>query len=171
VYKQSGADIQKTANAVRAKIESLRNTELRGLDVLVPPATDAGKEVGKQLGELTQTGIETVILVMAVLLLTIGWRESFVAALSIPLSFLIAFLALYLTGNTLNFISLFALGVQKAHSIIESSAIWLAYAAKISGALLVILGVLLLLDKLYILAPMGYRMLDWVGYGRLMQYF
>lgn len=66
---------------------------------------------------------------------------------------------------------LVALGVQKAHSIIESSAIWLAYAAKISGALLVILGVLLLLDKLYILAPMGYRMLDWVGYGRLMQYF
>ena len=127
VYKQSGADIQKTANAVRAKIDSLRDTELRGLDVLVPPATDAGKEVGKQLGELTQTGVETVILVMAVLLLTIGWRESLVAALSIPLSFLIAFLALYLTGNTLNFISLFALilavGILVDSGIVVTEAI------------------------------------------------
>jgi multidrug efflux pump subunit AcrB len=127
VYKQSSAGIQKTADAVRAKLESLEGTTLKGLDVFIPPATDAGTQVGKQLGDLSETGVVTVILVMAVLFLTIGWRESVVAALSIPLSFLIAFLALYLTGNTLNFISLFALilavGILVDSGIVVTEAI------------------------------------------------
>lgn len=127
VYKQSSADIQKTANAVRARLEALQGTTLKGLDVYIPPATDAGSEVAKQLGDLTETGVITVLLVMAVLLLTIGWRESLVAALSIPLSFLIAFLALMLTGNTLNFISLFALilavGILVDSGIVVTEAI------------------------------------------------
>ncbi|MFZ2719661.1 MAG: efflux RND transporter permease subunit, partial [Minisyncoccia bacterium] len=58
---------------------------------------------------LTRVGLETIALVMLSLLLTIGWRESIVAAVSIPLSFLIAFVGLWLSGNTINFISLFAL--------------------------------------------------------------
>lgn len=127
VYKQSSAGIQATADSVRARIEAMRNTELRGLSVFIPPTTDAGAQVAEQLGELTTTGIETVLLVMAVLLLAIGWRESLVAALSIPLSFLIAFLALYLTGNTLNFISLFALilavGILVDSGIVMTEAI------------------------------------------------
>lgn len=127
VYKQSSADIQKTANAVRARLETLKSTTLKGLDVYIPPATDAGSQVAKQLGDLTETGLITVLLVMLVLLLTIGWRESLVAALSIPLSFLIAFLALYLTGNTLNFISLFALilavGILVDSGIVVTEAI------------------------------------------------
>ena len=127
VYKQSSAGIQATADSVRARIESMRETELRGLAVFIPPTTDAGAQVAEQLGELTKTGIETVLLVMAVLLITIGWRESLVAALSIPLSFLIAFLALYLTGNTLNFISLFALilavGILVDSGIVMTEAI------------------------------------------------
>jgi multidrug efflux pump subunit AcrB len=127
VYKQSGADIQKTANAVRAKLESLKSTTLEGLDVYIPPATDQGSEVARQLGDLSETGVVTVILVMAVLLLTIGWRESVVAALSIPISFLIAFLALFLTGNTLNFISLFAMilavGILVDSGIVVTEAI------------------------------------------------
>ncbi|MDP2816453.1 MAG: efflux RND transporter permease subunit, partial [Rectinemataceae bacterium] len=46
---------------------------------------------------------------MIMLFLTLGWRESFVAAASIPLSFLIAFIGLNASGNTINFISLFSL--------------------------------------------------------------
>ena len=71
--------------------------------------TDQSVQIKKQLGDLTKTGAETVCLVIVILLLTIGWRESLIAALAIPLSFLISFIGLYATGNTLNFISLFAL--------------------------------------------------------------
>ncbi len=109
IYKQSGADIQGTAGRVEAYLKEQQKTTLAGLDVFVPPSTDQGVQVGKQLGDLTETGLITVVFVILVLLVTIGWRESLVAGLAIPLSFLIAFIGLYFTGNTLNFISLFAL--------------------------------------------------------------
>ncbi len=127
VYKQSSAGIQATADAVRAELGRLEKTKLSGLTVFVPPSTDAGAQVSKQLGDLADTGVITVLLVIAVLLVTIGWRESLVAALSIPISFLISFLALYLTGNTLNFISLFALilavGILVDSGIVVTEAI------------------------------------------------
>lgn len=127
VYKQSSASIQGTAAAVRAELSRLQKTDLAGLSVFVPPATDAGAQVAQQLGDLADTGVITVLLVIAVLLVTIGWRESLVAALSIPISFLISFLALYITGNSLNFISLFALilavGILVDSGIVVTEAI------------------------------------------------
>jgi multidrug efflux pump subunit AcrB len=127
IYKQSSASIQGVADAVRAKLADLEASKLLHMNVFVAPSTDAGKQVGKQLGELATTGVVTVLLVIGTLLLTIGWRESLVAALSIPMSFLIAFLGLYLTGNTLNFISLFALilavGILVDSGIVVTEAI------------------------------------------------
>lgn len=134
VFKQSGASIQGTSERVRSKLTSLQDSTLKGLKLFIPPSTDSGKQVGKQLGDLTNTGLVTVVFVMIVLLLTIGWRESLVAALSIPISFLIAFLALFLTGNTLNFISLFALilavGILVDSGIVMTEAIHARMALK-----------------------------------------
>jgi HAE1 family hydrophobic/amphiphilic exporter-1 len=80
---------------------------LLNADVVI--SFDGGARVTKDLRELSRVGLETVVLVMIVLLLTIGWRESLVAGLSIPLSFVMAFIGLYASGNTINFISLFSL--------------------------------------------------------------
>ncbi|OIO30373.1 hypothetical protein AUJ77_03280 [Candidatus Nomurabacteria bacterium CG1_02_43_90] len=127
VYKQAGASIQGVASAVKKEIENLKKTTLSGMDVFVPPSTDQGVAVGKQLGDLSKTGVETVLLVIVVLFVTIGWRESLVSALAIPLSFLIAFIGLYFTGNTLNFIVLFALilavGILVDSGIVVTEAI------------------------------------------------
>lgn len=127
IYKQSGADIQATAHRVEDRLKELQKTTLSGLDVFVPPSTDQGVQVSKQLGDLTETGVITVVLVILVLFVTIGWRESLVAGLAIPLSFLIAFIGLFFTGNTLNFISLFALilavGILVDSGIVVSEAI------------------------------------------------
>jgi len=127
IYRQSDASIVGTADEVRNEFGSLGSTTLQRLTVLVSPSTDQGIQVNKQLGDLSKTGVETVALVIIALLLTIGWRESLVAALSIPLSFLIAFIGLYLTGNTLNFISLFALilavGILVDSGIVVTEAI------------------------------------------------
>lgn len=127
IYKQSSADIQETAQKVAARLHELQGTTLSGLEVFVPPSTDQGVQISKQLGDLTETGLVTVVLVILVLLLTIGWRESVVAGLAIPLSFLIAFIGLYFTGNTLNFISLFALilavGILVDSGIVVTEAI------------------------------------------------
>lgn len=109
VYKQSGGDITAIANDVNAKIVELQ-TQGGLLDgVTSSIILDAGEEIESDLAKLTRTGIETIILVMITLILTIGWREGVLAALSIPLSFFIGFIGLYYSGNTINFLSLFSM--------------------------------------------------------------
>ena len=107
VFKTRGGNIAATGTAVQKKLADLKASILAGTDVVV--SFDGAQEVSKSLTELTRAGIETVILVMIILLVTLGWRESLVAAASIPLSFLVAFLGLLASGNSLNNVSLFAL--------------------------------------------------------------
>ncbi len=107
IYKSSGGNVATVGNAVKAEIAALQKTTLSGTKVVI--TSDAANMVSTQLDELTRAGAETVVLVIIILLLTLGWREAFVAALSIPFSFLIAFIGLDVSGNTINFISLFAL--------------------------------------------------------------
>lgn len=129
VYKRTGGDVTKIADNVKNKITELQKTELAGSQVLV--SFDRGKLVNDDLTELTRVGLETVILVMLVLIITIGWRESIVAGLSIPLSFLIAFIGLQLSGNTINFVSLFslilAIGILVDSGIVVTEAIHTRY--------------------------------------------
>lgn len=125
VYKKSGGDVTVIARNVNARIEELRGTMLRGAQTVV--SFDRGALVQKDLKELTQVGLETIALVMLMLFLTLGWRESLVAALSIPLSFVIAFIGLYASGNTINFLSLFslilAIGILVDSGIVVTEAI------------------------------------------------
>ncbi len=125
VYKKSGGDVTLIAKNVVDRIEALKKTQLLGANVVV--SFDRGALVTKDLRELTKVGLETVGLVILMLFLTIGWRESIVAALSIPLSFVIAFIGLYASGNTINFLSLFslilAIGILVDSGIVITEAI------------------------------------------------
>lgn len=107
VFKSRGGNIAATGAAVQKKLEDLKPGILAGTDIVT--SYNGAEEVSKSLTELTRAGIETVILVMLVLFFTLGWRESLVAAASIPLSFIIAFIGMLATGNTLNNVSLFSL--------------------------------------------------------------
>ncbi len=124
VYKNSGGNIVTVADRVKTELEALEGTVISG-DVVV--SYDAGDQVKKDLTELTRVGFETMLLVGAVLLITIGWRESLIASASIPLSFLIAFIGLLASGNTINFISLFslilAIGILVDSGIVITEAI------------------------------------------------
>ncbi len=125
VFKSSGGNIVTTADAVKARLEELKKGILNGSSVVL--SLDLGKEVKTSLSDLTKVGLETMALVMITLFITIGWRESLVAAVSIPLSFLIAFIGLLESGNTLNFVSLFALilaiGILVDSGIVVTEAI------------------------------------------------
>lgn len=125
VFKSAGGNIVTTADAVKERLEELKSGMLAGSAVVI--SLDLGKEVETNLADLTEVGFETMALVMLTLLLTIGWRESLVAAVSIPLSFLIAFIGLLQSGNTLNFVSLFALilaiGILVDSGIVVTEAI------------------------------------------------
>ncbi|HRH55932.1 MAG TPA: efflux RND transporter permease subunit, partial [Candidatus Paceibacterota bacterium] len=107
VFKSRGGNILETGSAVKDLLSDLEETTLAGTETVI--TYDAGDDIAHDLAELSKVGLETVALVMIMLLLTLGWRESVVAAASIPLSFLIAFIGLWASGNTINFISLFSL--------------------------------------------------------------
>lgn len=109
ILKVRGHDITAVTVAVKKRLTELQQASglLDGSDVVV--SYDASEEIQKNLTELTRTGLETVALIMLVLFATIGWRESLVAGLSIPLSFFIAFVGLWYSGNTFNIVSLFSL--------------------------------------------------------------
>jgi multidrug efflux pump subunit AcrB len=107
VYKNRGGNIIDVGTAVTERLDTLQASTLSGTKYVV--SYDASNDVKKDLYNLTRAGIETIILVMIILYFTLGPRESIVAALSVPLSFLIAFIGLYTADNTINFISLFSL--------------------------------------------------------------
>ncbi len=127
IYKKSGYDVTAMSAGVHEKLTILQAEGglLFGSQALF--VYDGGEQVRKDLRDLIEAGTETVILVLICLLLTLGWRESVVAAMSIPLSFVIAFIGLYLSGNTINFISLFALilavGILVDSGIVVTEAI------------------------------------------------
>ncbi|MBL4644236.1 MAG: efflux RND transporter permease subunit [Candidatus Pacebacteria bacterium] len=109
VFKSSGAKITKVSAAVNERFEEMVSPGglLEGMDISI--VFDNGDQLKDDLTVLTRSGIQTVALVTLVLLIAVGWREALIAAISIPLSFLVAFMGLKYSGNTLNFVSLFAL--------------------------------------------------------------
>lgn len=109
VYKNSNADVTRVAADVNERIDELKATDelLEGLTSTV--LLDSGELVQDDLIRLSTSGLQTVVLVVLLLIFAIGWREGLLAGLAIPLSFMIGFIGLYFSGNTINFLSLFAL--------------------------------------------------------------
>ncbi len=66
-------------------------------------------EIKESLNTLTRSGTQTLVLIMIVMLIFVGWRESLLAAMAISLSMLVAVMFLNFTGKSFNGISLFAL--------------------------------------------------------------
>lgn len=107
IYKSSGGNILTTSDKVKDRLKELDGTLLAGSEAVV--TYDAAKDVRTSISELTESGIQTIVLVVIVLFIAIGLREAIVAALAIPFSFMIAFIGMWVTGNSINFISLFSL--------------------------------------------------------------
>ena len=70
---------------------------------------DQSDYVAMMIEDLENNVASGFMLVIAVLFLFMGWRNSFFVAVAIPLSMLIAFTVLSLTGETLNMLVLFSL--------------------------------------------------------------
>lgn len=109
VYKQVGGDITEITKAVNKRMHELSapGELLEGITTVV--VLDSGDMINQDLLRLSFSGLQTVILVILLLIIAIGWREGLLAGTAIPLSFLFGFIGLYLSGNTINFLSLFSL--------------------------------------------------------------
>jgi multidrug efflux pump subunit AcrB len=107
IFKTNTTNIDKAVDVS----EDLINQEIKDNEGKFQVSTliNTNEEIDKQYFDLARDFTITILLVMGVLFVFLGARQALVAALSAPLSFLIAFSVMKATGISLNFLSLFSL--------------------------------------------------------------
>ncbi len=108
IAKRPGANAIDVVAAVLAKVDSLKGT-LIPADVGVAITRNYGATAAEKSNELLLHMGLAVFGVAVLILLFLGWRESLVVLLAIPVTLALTLLVFYLYGYTLNRITLFAL--------------------------------------------------------------
>jgi multidrug efflux pump subunit AcrB len=108
VAKRAGANAVVVAEAVLHRVHALEGGVIpEGIAVTV--TRDYGETANEKANELLfHLGLATVSII-GLVLLAIGWRESLVVAIVIPVTILLTLFAAWIMGYTLNRVSLFAL--------------------------------------------------------------
>ncbi len=124
VFKTDNADTAAVVASILRAGETLR-TNYSG-QFLFEPTFDGAKEIKKSFDQLFHDFAITILLVFLVLFTFFGLRQSIIAALAIPLTFLGTFLVMSASGISINFIALFslllALGILVDNAIVIISA-------------------------------------------------
>lgn len=107
VKKRSGSNILEVAENVKALVASKAETWPAGVHYRI--TGDQSENIEDMVIELQNNIITALILVVGVLLLFMGVRNSLFVGLAIPLSMLLSFLVLDGLGFTLNMVVLFSL--------------------------------------------------------------
>lgn len=110
VQKQSGANSVKVAKEVLDQLPIL----MRSLpaDIKIEVINDTSVFIKNSIGSLTTAVLFAGIFVMLVVLFFLGrWRATFIIIITIPISLIVAFIYLYITGNSINIISLSSLSI------------------------------------------------------------
>jgi HAE1 family hydrophobic/amphiphilic exporter-1 len=110
VMKQSGANTVKVARGVTERLAELQPT--LPSDIRFEVIFDSSEFIREAIKNLAETLMFAMIFVVLVILFFLGrWRATFIIILTIPISLIVAFIYLYLTGNTINIISLSSLTI------------------------------------------------------------
>jgi multidrug efflux pump subunit AcrB len=105
VYRQQGASSLSVANGVKNALKSIE--EICPAGTKLEFVMDQTIFVRQAIHSLIQEGIIGAILVSIMILIFLGnWRMTLIASMSIPLAILGAITCLYITGNTINAMTL-----------------------------------------------------------------
>ncbi len=108
VSKQKGANAVAVARAIERKLEELQRDVIPD-DIHVSITRNYGETANDKVNELVTELGTAIVIVVGLLALTLGWRESLVVATAVPLTFALTLLVNYLAGYTINRVTLFAL--------------------------------------------------------------
>lgn len=132
VHKTTAANIDAAGKQVHESVDAYMKDHGEGYRLIT--LSDTSEEISKQFVDLLGEFRTTIILVMVVLLLFLGLRQSLISSLTVPLTFLSAFFFMQLFGMSINFLSLFsfllALGLLVDDTIVVVSAMTTYYNAK-----------------------------------------
>jgi multidrug efflux pump subunit AcrB len=110
VFKQQDANIVETGEGIKLATEELRKTLPPGVTLqLVYADSDWVKD---SLSGVKRTLIEGALLTIAIVFLFLhSWRSTIITGLTLPISVISAFIAIYAFGFTLNFMTMMALSL------------------------------------------------------------
>jgi multidrug efflux pump subunit AcrB len=108
VAKRKGTNATDVANAVLARIAGMRNTTLPA-DLHITTTRNYGNTAKAKSDELLKHLLLATFSVTLLIAIFLGWRESGVVLLAIPVTLGLTLAAFYLYGYTLNRVTLFAL--------------------------------------------------------------
>ncbi len=182
IQKQSGANTVDIANEVKAALPAIQNS--LPPDVQIGIITDFSDNIQKSINSLTETILFAFLFVVIVVLFFLGrWRATFIIVLTIPVSLIVSFIYLKISGGSLNVISLSSLSIAigmvvddaivvlenitkhiergsspKEAAIYATNEVWLAVIA----TTLVIVAVFLPLTMLTGIAGIMFQSLGWI---------
>ena len=110
IQKQTGANSVAIVKAVNAALENIKETLPE--DITIEPIMDSSESIIDSINSLKETVMFAFLFVILVVLFFLGrWRATFIICLTIPVSLIVSFIYLYMTGSTLNVISLSSLSI------------------------------------------------------------
>lgn len=109
LYKRTGGNILNIVDDAQAKIDAMYKNNTLPSDLNILKTNDNSVYIKEDLRTLGGSALQTFVLINLILLFILSFRGALITAISIPLSFLISFLFLYLQGMTLNSMVLFSL--------------------------------------------------------------
>jgi len=107
VVKRSGANILDTANFVREAVAIEQQSWPPTVQAVV--TSDTSEMIGTQLGQLQSSIMTAILLVMIIVVAALGLRSAALVGISIPATFVMAFLLLGAFGFTINMMVMFGL--------------------------------------------------------------
>lgn len=132
VHKSSSADIDAAARLVKTTVDT--TLAPYGKQYEVQSITNTADDINKQFFDLLGEFRSTILLVFACLFIFLGLRQAIIASITVPLTFLAAFVFMRAIGMSINFLSMFAfllaLGLLVDDTIVVVSAMTAYYKTK-----------------------------------------
>ncbi len=108
VAKQKGSNAVAVARRVEERIEELADTLLpAGVHVRI--TRNQGETANDKVNELLEALAVAILIVIALIAYSLGWREALVVAVAVPITFALTLLLNQWAGYTINRVTLFAL--------------------------------------------------------------
>ena len=109
IKSASKGNVIKIVSNLELKIEELKFRGILPQGIKTNILYNRGDEIKNSLDILTNSGLQTLVLIIIVMFVFVGWREAILAGIVIPLTLLITVIILNSMGETFNGVSLFAL--------------------------------------------------------------
>jgi len=108
VAKKKGSNAVRVGEALVERLEELQG-DLLPAGVHWTITRDYGETADHKVNELIEGLVVAIVIVIALIAMTLGWREGLIVAAAVPVTFALTLLLNWLAGYTINRVTLFAM--------------------------------------------------------------